>query len=98
MIGHRVVANLDHSCLCCRTRWYRIPSTSYTLSHKVLCEIEVPDRQSGVHSKVAQALLRHSTHKTTMEIYDTAVEQEQRVAHAGLVRSLLGEVGVPDGI
>jgi integrase len=43
-------------------------------------------RQNGNNPKVVQDLLRHASYGITMNIYDSAVSDEKRKAHSGVMR------------
>jgi Phage integrase family len=45
-------------------------------------------RQNGNDAKIVQGLLRHSSIKITMDIYDEAVSDEKQRAHRGVIRQL----------
>ena len=45
-------------------------------------------RQNGNNPKVVQDLLRHASYGTTMNVYDSAVSDEKREAHSGVMRLL----------
>jgi hypothetical protein len=45
-------------------------------------------RQNGNDPKVVQGLLRHSSIKITMDIYDEAVSDEKQRAHRGVIRQV----------
>ena len=43
-------------------------------------------RQNGNDPKVIQDLLRHASYSITANVYDSAVSDEKREAHSGVVR------------
>lgn len=43
-------------------------------------------RQNGNNPKVVQDLLRHASYGITMNVYDSAVSEEKREAHSGVMR------------
>jgi len=43
-------------------------------------------RQNGNNPKVVQDLLRHASYQITANIYDSAVSDEKREAHSGVIR------------
>jgi integrase len=43
-------------------------------------------RQNGNDPKVVQDLLRHASYQITANIYDSAVSDEKREAHSGVIR------------
>lgn len=43
-------------------------------------------RQNGNDPKVVQDLLRHASYQVTANIYDSAVSDEKREAHSGVIR------------
>ena len=45
-------------------------------------------RQNGNNPKIVQGLLRHSSIKITMDIYDEAVSDEKQKAHRGVIRQV----------
>jgi len=45
-------------------------------------------RQNGNDPKIVQGLLRHSSIKITMDIYDEAVSDEKQRAHRGVIRQV----------
>lgn len=48
-------------------------------------------RQSGVDVKTAQELLRHSSSRITLDIYQQTVTKERRAAQVVLYRALMGK-------
>ena len=53
-------------------------------------------RETGNNPKVVQDLLRHASYSITANVYDSAVSDEKRRAHSGVMR-LVTRTGAEDG-
>jgi len=59
-----------------------MPNGEDTLRHSYTTLL----RQNGNDPKVVQDLLRHASYQVTANIYDSAVSDEKREAHSGVIR------------
>ena len=54
-------------------------------------------RQNGNDTKVIQDLLRHASYSITANVYDSAVSDEKREAHSGVMRLVATRTRAEDG-
>jgi integrase len=70
-----------HQVVCCRTG----PS-SQGVAHSLRHSYTTLLRRNGNDPKVIQDLLRHASYSITANVYDSAVSDEKREAHSGVMR------------
>jgi integrase len=54
-------------------------------------------RQNGNDTKVIQDLLRHASYSITANVYDSAVSDEKRDAHSGVMRLVATRTSIRAG-
>jgi integrase len=54
-------------------------------------------RQNGNDTKVIQDLLRHASYSITANVYDSAVSDEKREAHSGVMRLVATRTSIRSG-